>query len=101
MTEAKDIVESIRASGKRTRNSDDKTSEFLSADSRKINLSSNSLATKKNMVYSGLDLFPKSLEVIMNENRLDIGTVTEILLSLQLEGLVQEISKNCYVRINI
>ncbi len=121
MTEPDDIVECIRVSGKMTRFSkcgiqnekfpdnsfsdnkilDDKRLLSLSSDSRKINLSSNSLATKKNMVYSCLDLFPKSLETIMNENRLDIGTVTEILLSLQLEGLVQEISKNCYVRINV
>lgn len=95
MTEPDDIIESIRVSGKKTGFSN------LSNDSRKINLSPNSLATQKNMVYSGLNLYPKSLEVIMNENRLDIGTVTEILLSLQLEGLVQEVSKNCYVRINI
>lgn len=95
MTEPDDIIESIRSSGKNTGFSN------LSGDSHKINLSSNSLATQKNMVYSGLDLFPKSLETIMNENRLDIGAVTEILLSLQLEGLVQEVSKNCYARINV
>lgn len=116
ITEPGDIAESIRVSGKKTGYMDyrlqdnkfqggkfknDKLSVSINDSSHKINLSSNSLATQKNMVYSGLDLFPKSLEVIMNENRLDIGTVTEILLSLQLEGLVQEVSKNCYVRINI
>lgn len=98
ITESGDIIESVRISGKRTLIAKHKEKADYNS---KINLSINSLATKKNMVYSGLDLFPKSLETIMSENGLDIGTVTEILLSLQLEGLVQEVSKNCYVRINI
>ncbi len=96
ITEPEDIAWSIRTSGKSV-----KPPVLTESKSYKINLSSNSLATQKNMVYSGLDLFPKSLEVIMAENGLDIGTITEILLSLQLEGLVREVSKNCYVRINI
>jgi len=96
ITEPEDIEYSIRTSGKSV-----KPAALAESKSHKINLSSNSLATKKNMVYSELDLYPKSLEVIMAENGLDIGTITEILLALQLEGLVKEVSKNCYVRINI
>lgn len=58
----------------------------------------NSLATEKNIVYSVLDLFPKSLDIIIEETGLDIAVVSEQLLCLQLEGMAQEISKNCYSR---
>ncbi|MBQ4283333.1 MAG: DNA-processing protein DprA [Lachnospira sp.] len=58
----------------------------------------NSLATEKDMVYSVLDLLPKSLDIIIEETGLDIAVVSEQLLCLQLEGLAQEISKNCYCR---
>lgn len=59
----------------------------------------NSLATEKNIVYSVLDLHPKSLDIIIEETGLDVAVVSEQLLCLQLEGLAQEISKNCYSRV--
>lgn len=58
----------------------------------------NGLATEKDMVYSCLNLYPKSLDIIIEETGLDIAVVNRSILDMQLEGLVKEISKNCYVR---
>lgn len=57
-----------------------------------------SLASEKNMVYSCLDLYPKSLDYIIEETGLEIAVINRSILELQLEGKVKEISKNCYVR---
>ena len=51
------------------------------------------------MVYSVLGLHPKNTDEIISETGFDISTVTEELLMLQLEGDVEEVSKNCYIRI--
>lgn len=59
----------------------------------------NLLASKKNMVYSVLGLHPKNTDEIISETGFDISTVTEELLMLQLEGYIEEVSKNCYIRI--
>lgn len=59
----------------------------------------NLLASKKNMVYSVLGLYPKNTDEIIKETGFDISEVTEKLLMLQLEGRIEEISKNCYIRI--
>lgn len=54
------------------------------------------LAEKENMLYSGLDLTPKSTEVIRNETGLPMAEVMELLVSLQLKGLVVERGTGCY-----
>ncbi len=56
----------------------------------------NSLEKDEDMVYSCVDLNPKNLEDIMYESGLDIGTVTCVLLSLEMKGYIQEVSKNYY-----
>lgn len=56
-------------------------------------------STDMNKVYDCISWEPKSLDVIMEETELDITVVNEQLLSLQLEGLVWEIAKNCYCRL--
>lgn len=56
------------------------------------------LATKKDMVYSCFDLYPKSLDKIIEETGLEITVIAQRILELQLEGLITEVSKNCYVR---
>lgn len=79
-------------------NNDDKCNFFgkecenNSAD--KINL----LAREKNIVYSVLDLYPKSMDNIIEETKLDISVISEALLMLQLEGSVKEVSQNNYIR---
>lgn len=61
----------------------------------------NALATKKNMVYSCLNLYPKSLDIIIEETGLERAVVNQTILEMQLEGIVCEVSKNCYVRNNL
>lgn len=56
------------------------------------------LETKENMVYSCLDLFPKSVHTLVALTKLEPEVVMRELVSLQLEGKVEEISKNYYVR---
>ncbi len=59
------------------------------------------LAEKENMLYSKLDLQPKNIQYIIEETGMDVSAVSEILLELQLKGLVAECGKNHYAKIKI
>ena len=59
----------------------------------------NALARQENMVYSCLSLQPKTLEDLCRETKLSIGSVTESVMLLQLQGLVKEIGRNRYVKL--
>ncbi|MBE5949091.1 MAG: DNA-protecting protein DprA [Lachnospiraceae bacterium] len=59
------------------------------------------LAEKENMLYSMLDLQPKNIQYIIEETGMDVTAVSEILLELQLKGLVLECGKNHYAKIKI
>ncbi len=61
----------------------------------------NLLERKENMVYSCLDLLPKSLDEILNSIDLGYSEIVSALLDLEMKGLMKETSKNYYVRINI
>lgn len=61
----------------------------------------NLLERKENMVYSGLDLQPKSLDEIINNIDLEYSQIMMALVDLEIKGLIKETSKNYYVRINI
>lgn len=56
------------------------------------------LASHEEMVYSCLDLQPKNIEEIFQEIPLKSGEIAEILLKLELEGLIVEPVKNYYAR---
>lgn len=57
-----------------------------------------SLASEEKMVYSCLDLQPKNIEELFQEIPMNPKKVTEILLKLELDGLVEEPVKNYYAR---
>ena len=65
------------------------------------NSDTNLLASKKNMVYSTTNLYPKDIDTIIKESGLDISVVSQQLFELQLQGAVKEVGKNCYVRCSI
>lgn len=65
------------------------------------NLNKLPIASPKNMVYSELDLYPCTLDDLVTKTRLPLRVVVENLLELELEGLAEETSKNCYVRVQI
>ena len=50
------------------------------------------------MVYSCLDFQPKNIEDIYQETRLDTRVIAEVLLKLELDGLITEPAKNYYAR---
>lgn len=56
------------------------------------------LETEKKIVYSCLDFDPKSLSEITAETSLPIEKISGILLELELDGLIDEPMKNCYVK---
>ena len=56
------------------------------------------LESTENLVYSCLDLFPKSLDVILQETKLSITVLMNILVTLELREYIEEISKNYYVK---
>lgn len=55
------------------------------------------LEKSERLVYSCLDLHPKSMEKISEETALDIGTLAELLSVMEEKGLVQEAWKNHYI----
>ncbi len=56
------------------------------------------LAKHEKMVYSGLDLYPKSLEELTHITGVGIPELLGVLLQLELKGLVAECGKNNYIR---
>ena len=55
------------------------------------------LESAEKLVYSCLGLYPKDLNQLVSETKLDIKEVLEKLVSLELQGYVREISKNHYI----
>lgn len=55
------------------------------------------LESAEKLVYSCLGLYPKDLDQLVSETRLNIKEVLEKLVSLELQGYVREISKNHYI----
>ena len=58
------------------------------------------LEKSERLVYSCLDLLPKSMEKISEETALDIVTLAEILFALEEKGFVQEAWQNHYISVN-
>lgn len=56
------------------------------------------LETPENIVYSCLGLQPQNLEYLFNVTKMPMSELLDVLMSLQLKGVVREISKNYYVR---
>ena len=78
-------------------------SDKSEADNKKVQVEFNknniTLACQDNMVYSCVDLFPKSINTIIEETGLDTKVITNVLLNLELRNYIREISKNYYVRV--
>lgn len=103
ITVAEDVLENFSISEKisvaKVRKNLAKTAENNSHYQTVLsNNQKNSLATEKKLLYSCLNLYPKSLEIIIEETGLNITIVSQILLELQMDGLIEEVSKNCYIR---
>ena len=58
------------------------------------------LEKENEVVYSVLGLFPQSMDEIMQKIHIESGELHNILLKLQLAGIVEEPAKNYYVRTN-
>ena len=54
------------------------------------------LETAEDMVYSCLDFRPQNLNDIMERAKMPVSQLLDILVSLELRGLIKEISKNYY-----
>lgn len=57
------------------------------------------LETTENLVYSCLGFTPKGVDCLAKETHLSVREVLEQLITLELQGMAKEISKNYYVRI--
>lgn len=80
---------------------DDKRDSLDSNSISDGNLKKSGLASPKNMVYSQINLFPVSLETIINNSGISLVEAEGILLELELDGLIEEVSKNYYIRKHI
>ena len=57
------------------------------------------LESPERMVYSCLDLFPKGIDELMKETELSISELMERLITLELKGYAEEVSRNYYIRL--
>lgn len=57
------------------------------------------LESAEKLVYTCLDLYPKSLGTLVGETDLTIPELLNVLFQLELKGYIQEISKNYYVKL--
>ena len=57
------------------------------------------LETKENMVYSCLGFHPQNLETLFRMTRLPVTELLDVLVELEMRGLIREISKNYYVKV--
>lgn len=51
------------------------------------------------LVYSCVGLYPKNVDQIAQESRVEIRKLMSILVTLELQGYIREITKNYYIRI--
>jgi len=56
------------------------------------------LETAEELVYSCLGLQPQNLDCLFNMTKIPVTELVDVLMRLQLKGVVKEISKNYYVR---
>lgn len=56
------------------------------------------LERKEKLVYDAIGLFPKSLNTLLSEVELQTTELMCVLVSLEMKGLIKEISKNYFVR---
>ena len=59
----------------------------------------NSLETSEKLVYSCLDLYPQNLGDLMQKTRMSVADLLDVLINLELKGIIKEVSKNYYVRV--
>lgn len=69
---------------------------FFEPEQNKKNI--NLLASEEEMLYSNLDLTPKSLNNILEETGMEMSKAAGILLGLEVKGIVKEVSRGYYVR---
>ena len=67
-------------------------------DSREIGYEKITLVGTEKVVYSLLDLYPKSLDEILMNSDLTLSETLEALFKLMMKGAVSECAKNHYVR---
>ena len=109
ITKPEDIWQCSAAALWKEKNKNNKINKHTNTDIKALNggngnkkpvcPTGNLLATEKKLVYSVLCLHPKDTDEIINETGLNVSTVMQTLLLLQLEGCVEEVAKNCYIRI--
>ena len=66
---------------------------------QKNNKKEKMLESPERMVYSCLDLFPKGIDELMKETELSISELMERLITLELKGYAEEVSRNYYIRL--
>lgn len=88
LTEVKDVLELLKIADCNEQRSDLK-------ENKKI---INALDKDEKILYSCIDLVPVELDKLMEKTGLDLQTIYAGLLSLELKGLIQQISGRKYIR---
>lgn len=57
------------------------------------------LERKEKLVYASIDLFPRSLNELIGRTQLPAEELMRILVSLEIQGYIRELSKNYFIRV--
>ena len=68
----------------------------FSKNQQKRSLMKFPLESEENIVYSCLDFHPKNLEQLLGMTKYSVSELLDILVSLELKGVIKEVSKNYY-----
>lgn len=72
---------------------------YKGTDTIKTENSKKVLDNSERMLYSCLSLYPKNISQLIEETGLSANTAMELLVSLELEGYIREVSKNYYIKL--
>lgn len=69
---------------------------ILDIDEKKVK-KEKMLESHEKLLYSRLGLYPKNVNQLAEETGMSVQNVIRTLISLELQGYIKEVSKNCYV----
>ena len=87
-TEPEDIIEELKA----------KYTMLLAAEKSRKKGKKTELPEDEKKVYENLDVVPTQINEIAERTGIDPGTLGQLLIGMELKGLIKEVGKNLYIK---
>ncbi|MBO4780946.1 MAG: DNA-protecting protein DprA, partial [Lachnospiraceae bacterium] len=87
-TEPEDIIEELKA----------KYTMLLTAEKSRKKGKKTELPDDEKKIYENLDVVPTQINEIAERTGIDPGTLGQLLIGMELKGLIKEVGKNLYIK---